>query len=216
MITIDRDRLSLFKKVFKAHGLNQPYPRKFTGVKLFYNTPQYNCARSHKAVIEHAKNLNLPYVCIFEDDAYPINGVKEKLRICLSQIPDDCAVLMLGSIQTIGGKPKPEGNFIRGIESYGGHSYMVFKDYYDQYLTLLNKFPEGDGPLYNTDNQIIPRSKFFMPVENLFIQHNYDITHNCNTGYVWYYDICNLMKFPKEYIFYKGFPKIEDLLKKTK
>ena len=90
---------------------------------------------------------------------------------------------------------------------------MVFRDYYDKYLALLDEFPEGDGPLYNDDEKLIPRSKFFMVVENLFIQHNYDITHNCNTGYVWYYDVCQQMKFPKEYIFYKGFPAIEDLLK---
>lgn len=46
---------------------------------------------------------------------------------------------------------------------------MVFRDYYDKYLALLDEFPEGDGPLYNDDENLIPRSKFFMVVENLFI-----------------------------------------------
>ena len=58
---------------------------------------------------------------------------------------------------------------------------MVFRDYYDKYLALLDEFPEGDGPLYNDDEKLIPRSKFFMVVENLFIQHNYDITHTTAT-----------------------------------
>ena len=102
VITIDKERHSLFKRIFKAHGLYKPYPRKLQGVTIWYNSPQYNCSLSHKAAIEKAKKLDWPYVCIFEDDAYPVTGIKEELEKYLSEIPDDCAVLTFGGIFCLG------------------------------------------------------------------------------------------------------------------
>lgn len=215
VITIDKERYSLFKRIFKAHGMGKPCPKKFQGVTIWYNSPQYNCSLSHAAAIEKAKKLDWPYVCIFEDDAYPVTGIKDELEKYLSDIPDDCAVLVLGSIfchSSLG----LQGDFLKGIRTYGGHSYILFRDYYDKYLELLKKFPEGDGPLYKNDDSIIPLGQFYGTGSNLFIQHNYDITHNYNTGYVLYYKMNPMTKFPDEYIFHKGFPKVEELLAKKK
>ena len=216
VITINKDRHALFKRIFKAHGL-LPCPKKFNGVTLHYNSPQYNCSLSHKAAIEKAKKLDWPYVCIFEDDAYPIYGIKSQLEHYLPQIPDDCAVLVLGSIYCLATMGK-QGEFVKGIRNFGGQAYVVFKHCYDQYLALLKKFPEGDGPLYRTDPNLIPQGQFYACGKNLFIQYCPNKSMNNNDGYILYYDMRNWKreKFPAEYIHHRGFPKIEDLLSSAK
>ena len=216
VITIDKKRHDLFKKIFKAHGLT-PMPKKFAGVTLHYNSPQYNCSLSHKAAIERAKKLDWPCVCIFEDDAYPISGVVDLLNHYLSQTPDDCAVLVLGSIYCLG-MMGMEGEFVKGVRVYGGHAYVVFKEFYDQYLQLLKKFPEGDGPLYNTDESLVPRGRIYATGKNLFIQYCPNMSMNNYDGYILYYDMRNRRRdrFPEEYIHYRGFPRVDELLGKGK
>ncbi len=40
VITINKERHSLFKRIFKAHGLDKPcLPKKFNGVVVHYNSP---------------------------------------------------------------------------------------------------------------------------------------------------------------------------------
>ena len=215
VITIDKERHSLFKRIFKSHGIGKPCPKKFQGVTIWYNSPQYNCSLSHVAAIEKAKKLDWPYVCIFEDDAYPVTGIKDELEKYLSDIPDDCAVLVLGSIFCHGSLGL-QGDFLKGIRIYEGHSFILFRNYYDKYLELLKKFPEGDGPLYKTDNDIIPLGQFYGTGRNLFIQYSPENGMNNKSGYILYYSMANRnwIKFPDEYIFHKGFPKVEELLAK--
>ena len=74
VITIDDKRFNDFKAIFKYHKLS-PMPKRFQGTTLWYNSGKYNCYLAHRNAILKAKKLNWPYVCVFEDDAYPINGV---------------------------------------------------------------------------------------------------------------------------------------------
>ena len=182
VITIDETRLEWFKKVFKFHGL-EPIPRKFQGVTLWYNSPQYNCYLAHRNAILKAKKLNWPYVCIFEDDAYPVNHVMGKLDLLLEELPDDCNVFVLGQIMLwdIRGE---SGNFYSSFKSYGGHSYVVFKEAYDKFIGMLDKAPEGDGAFYSRMDDILPKDSFYIPKENLFIQYTKLNGMNNNSGYV--------------------------------
>ena len=212
VITIDDKRFNDFKTVFKHHKLS-PMPKRFEGTTDWWNSPQYNCYLSHKKAILEAKKRKWPYVCIFEDDAYPINGIVGELEHYLSEIPDDCAVLMLGNIFWHGCLGE-QGEFLKGARIYGGHSYILFRDWYDKYLELLEKFPEGDGPLYKTDNSLIPLGQFYSPKKNLIIQYTAGDGMNNKSGYILYYSMANWkwVKFPDEYIFHNGFPRIEELL----
>ena len=97
VITIDNERFKWFKKVFKFHNLT-PIPSKMEGVTYWFNSAQYNCYLSHKKAILTAKKLKWPYVCIFEDDAYPCNNVVEEIDKHLKELPNDCKVLALGNI----------------------------------------------------------------------------------------------------------------------
>ena len=45
-----------------------------------------------------AKDRDLPFITIFEDDAYPRSNVMDDLEVVLSSIPSDCKVLLLGYI----------------------------------------------------------------------------------------------------------------------
>ena len=183
VINIDEERLKWFKKVFKFHGL-EPLPRKFPGVTLWYNSPQYNCYLAHKNAILKAKKLKWPYVCIFEDDTYPCNGAMNEIDKYLKLLPEECQVLSLGTIMAWGGK-NYDDNFCNSFQSYGAHAYVVFKDAYDKYVELLDKFPEGDGALYAPKNDIFPKDAFFIPKKNLFIQYTKSKAMNNVGGYIW-------------------------------
>ena len=215
VITIDKERYSLFKRIFKWHGLDKPYPRKFDGVTLWYNSPQYNCYLSHKAAIEKAKKLKWPYVCIFEDDAYPCVGVKEELERHLSNVPDDCAALALGWISMLSNNGV-DGDFIRGARTYGAHAYIVFGNHYDDYLELLDNVKIADWT-FSSDKS---RELFFATGKNHFIQFNGKPGMNNSSGYnfleVWKNVNGNTMlqtnrPVSEERAVEMGFPRISDV-----
>ena len=221
VITINDERFNWFKKVFKFHGIS-PMPRKFIGTTLWYNSPQYNCYISHKNAILKAKKLKWPYVCIFEDDAYPVNGVMEKMDEYLEELPDRCNVLTFGRIM-LWDVMGEDGNFFTSFRSYGSQSYVVFKDAYDKYVEMLDKAPEGDGAFYSRIDEILPKYSFYTPKENLFIQYTKSNGMNNNGGYV-YIDInkakpskdgrliipkCSVMSC--ENAVTMGFPMVEDI-----
>jgi hypothetical protein len=182
VITIDDDRLKWFKKVFKFHDI-EPMPKKFKGTSLWYNSSQYNCYLSHKNAILKAKKLKWPYVCIFEDDAYPCNGVMKEIDKYLKKLPSKCKVFVLGSIM-LWGVEHEDKNFYRSFNNYGSHAYVVFKDAYDRFIEMLDKAPEGDGAFYSRMDDILPKDSFYIPKDNLFIQYTKSNGMNNNGGYV--------------------------------
>lgn len=220
VINIDEERLKWFKKVFKFHGL-EPLPRKFPGVTLWYNSPQYNCYLAHRNAILKAKKLKWPYVCIFEDDAYPCNNVVEEIDKHLKELPNDCKVLSLGNIMLWDVRGEL-GSFHRDFKIYGAHAYVVFKDAYDAYISMLDKAPEGDGAFYSRRNDILPKNTFFIPKKNLFIQYTNSNGMNNNGGYVFIdsskLTVVNGMMYipydktiPEEQAIELGFPKASEI-----
>ena len=183
VITIDDKKYEWFKKVFKFHGIS-PMPKRFQGTTLWYNSGKYNCYLSHKNAILTAKKKNWPYVLVFEDDAYPINGIVDEMQNCLDELPDDCQVLSFGTIflWDVQGEC---GNFWRSYKSYGSQAYVVFKSAYDKYIQMLDEAPEGDGAFYSRKDYILQKDAFFIPKKNLFIQYSESNGVNNNSGYVY-------------------------------
>ena len=182
VITIDSKKFDWFKKVFKFHGIS-PMPKRFQGTTLWYNSGKYNCYLSHRNAILTAKKRKWPYVLVFEDDAYPVNGVVKEMQKCLDELPNDCQVLSFGNILLwdIQGE---FGNFWRSYMSYGAHAYVVFRSAYDKYVEMLDMGHEGDSAFYSRLESILPKGSFYMPKKNLFIQYsNLDGVNN-NSGYV--------------------------------
>lgn len=220
VITIDDKRFDWFKKVFGFHGIS-PIPKRFQGTTLWYNSAKYNCYLSHKNAILAAKKKKWPYVCIFEDDAYPANGVVEEMERCLKELPKECQVLSLGTIflWDIQGE---YGNFWRSYKSYGAHAYVVFKDAYDRFIQMLDEAPEGDGAFYSRMDGILPKDRFFMPKKNLFLQYSKSDGMNNNSGYVTIdaskvypkdgrLVVPNDKSIPVERAIEMGFPPVEDI-----
>lgn len=142
VITVDEERYDLFKKIFSWHGLT-PLPERFQGVVSRCWGPAWSCHASHKAAIEKAKELDWPFVCIFEDDAYPKMGIREKLEDVVKDIPYECSVLYFGWTKLLS-KNEYDEKFYNRISNWGAHSYILFKHAYDNYLEMLNIFKCGD------------------------------------------------------------------------
>ena len=182
VITIDEKKHGWFKKVFKFHGIS-PMPKRFQGTTLWYNSGKYNCYLSHRNAILTAKKRKWPYVCVFEDDAYPVNGVVEEMQKCLDELPEDCQVLSFGTIflWDIQGE---DGNFWKSYRSYGSQACVVFQSAYDKFVEMLDLGHEGDSAFYSRSDDILPKDGFFMPKKNLFIQYSDTDGVNNNSGYV--------------------------------
>ena len=220
VVTIDDKKYEWFKKVFKFHGIS-PMPKRFQGTTTWYNSGKYNCYLSHRNAILTAKKRKWPYVCVFEDDAYPVNHAVNLMERYLMELPDDCQVLSFGTIflWDIQGE---HGDFWRSYRSYGSHAYVVFSSAYDKYIEMLNLGHEGDSALYSRSDDIMPKECFFMPKKNLFIQYSDSDGVNNNSGYV-FIDQSKVFaqdgklivpcdkSIPEEIAVEMGFPKSEEI-----
>lgn len=82
-------------------------PRAFDGMVMKYSlggtSNLIRSTYSHFEVVKMAKALDLPFITIYEDDAYPMIGAKEKMDKWLqdTEIPDDTDILMFGNLAYI-------------------------------------------------------------------------------------------------------------------
>lgn len=179
VISIDSLRYSIFCDTFNKYKLNCPMPELYTGFTVpngtfddagFSKTTNVlNCTLSHLALIKYAQFKNLPFICIFEDDAYPRKDIIEKLEYYMSDIPDDTDVLKLGSIKTHS-VIKQRGKFEYSI-TRGTHAYIVFNRYYQRYIDTISlghiivDHTATNAYKINKDYNILNTK------ENLFIQY---------------------------------------------
>lgn len=218
VITIDEKRFNDFKAIFKCQKLS-PLPKRFDGTTDWWNSPQYNCYLSHKKAILEAKKRKWPYVCVFEDDAYPCVDVKKEMEKVLKNVPDECGALALGYICILGATGLDNG-FMTGFRCYGTHSYIVFRDAYDKYIETLDKNPEGDGVFYSAPkDNLLGTERMFGSAKNLFIQFSKEKTMNNAGGYIYFEKLIPLgngkaiipsdKSISEEKVVEMGFPRID-------
>lgn len=195
--------------MFIHHGLS-PLPIKLEGIKEKKNTPIKNCYLSHRKALMLAKNRNWPFVCIFEDDAYPRNGIVDELNKYLSKIPDKCGVLILGNYRLIEFSMFNKLFFNR-VVCWGSHAYVVFRKDYDNYIRFLDSVKIADC-FQRIERKIINPLDFFIPSKNLFIQYSPQRGVSGINGYLWH---CFGRRLTKEEIHDRGFPYIEELTNVT-
>lgn len=191
VISINESRYDVFCKRFNQYGLNTPLPKLFKGFTIpngmhkecgfFKTSNSCNCLFSHIALVKLAQSLDLPFVCIFEDDAYPCINCRNKLQQMLDRLPDDIDLLKLGHLGSLKDKIVIDNTF-EVVQTYGSHAYVVFKKYYDKYIELSNKDLHIDRSSMNKhdDNKVYATSKV------LFIQNDKgfsDVLHD-NQMYV--------------------------------
>ena len=197
VISIDNSRIELMNKIFLRHLLK--CPKVFNGFSnkssqnLFakYNVEKriqkagaYNCSLSHAAVIKMAKCLQLPFVCIFEDDAYPCNDIMQQFKIYLSNIPDDAQCIILGWSR----KPNKTINYNAFFDKVigdinGSHSYIIMASGYDNYLQtyVKDQYIPADCIL-----PIMTQHKYtYCSKKCMFIQINLKKSMNNHLGYIY-------------------------------
>lgn len=140
VISVNEDRLNIFKRLFEANFLE--IPEKIAGCtdrKL--SKTWMRITASHLKCVKEAKARGWPFVVIFEDDAYPCDGIKEKLEFVRTNIPEDAEIICLNwtnlkcSYKNILDMSKSP--FIRledGNTVWGSACNMVFSDAYDKFI----------------------------------------------------------------------------------
>lgn len=191
VISINENRYQTFCNRFNAYNLNTPLPKLFKGFTIpngvhkecgFFKTNNLcNCFFSHIAIIKTAQCLAQPFVCIFEDDAYPCIGCRDRLQAILNVLPDDIDLLKLGHLGSLKDKHTINDD-LEVVQTYGSHAYIVFKKYYDKYIKLSNKDLHIDRSSMNKHDN----DKVYATSKVLFIQNDKgyaDVLHD-NQMYV--------------------------------
>lgn len=185
-ISIDKNRENAFTALFSEYGFS-PLPKVFYGCVDTKIHVKQRCKQSHINVVKHAKKHNLPYVFIFEDDAYPCIDAVKVFEQYLYAMPYDANLILFGwcnctksGIQTFA---KPF-NRIKTPTISGAHAYMLFKSGYDQYL----HFFETNQNAYADNDVFYAISNSYIVNYPIFIQYSSSASMNNHIGYIFHGD----------------------------
>ena len=175
VISINEKQLAVFVDVFSTAFPGYVLPKPFRGIKNSGLSGAYNCCLSHGAVVRTAKALDLPFVAIFEDDAYPCMEADGKLANLLHNIPCEANILMLGWIQSnppmndvrCNARCNPHIKLVNHGIVWGTHAWIIFKPFYDAFLNACEKDP---GTV--VDHMCRKYGSVLISDECLFIQFN--------------------------------------------
>ena len=176
VISIDPNRFCRFKEIFLRNGITN-IPSLYKGFKLKPGTyygctlkqPSILCCLTHLSIIKLAQINNLPFVCIFEDDAFPIKNIISEMNNVLHDTPDDIDVMKLGwTVMRDKEYRTYSDKLLVNTNTFGAHAYVVFKKYYNSYVDQFEIDPGSDTLVLNNKNK-----KIYTTKENLFIQYNY-------------------------------------------
>ena len=200
VITIDKQRLLTMHKLFRRNGLS-PSPNVIFGCIDSRLSHVQRCAQSHVNAVQHAKQIDLPFVVVFEDDAYPCIDCAAKLQKCFVNMPDNAQLILLGWSSFPNGTQSTYRPFNR-IQTWkisGAHAYVLMKQSYDVWLSFFRR-----NPYATADNMIfqsVPNS--YILDKPLFIQYSQKCSMNRHSGYIYFGD----HRLPPP-----GFKRIEDVL----
>ena len=180
-ISIDSVRRRIFSETFSKSFPNclKPVPNFFDGYRNKDLGGKYCCELGHCSIIRMAKALSLPFVAIFEDDAYPRMDAEKRLTSVLSTIPEDARIVILGYNKHNGVKKYNDKLSILTSWCWGSHSYIIFKDAYDSYL---NEYDKNTKHVADDFYGILKCS--YISNCNLFIQRCEDKSMNGYSGYI--------------------------------
>lgn len=179
VITIDDKRYEMFCDIFDFYGI--PIPQKFEGVKC--DNGVIGCSKSHYSVVKLAKERNLPYVMIYEDDAFPRNDCLEHFFYSMENVPKDWDFLKLEDIHIEQYDITCDVNdyWFRGKVGGGSGTgcYIIRESGYDMFIRQYDNcgfhYPSD---LILCDLMKNPFMKFYIQKKLCFLQHN---IHGCKT-----------------------------------
>ncbi len=202
VVTIDDERLQAFNQRFLDQGL--PVPKKFIGyeieekfllqhfqilrhlknqghlkiLKQELKMIKYLCNNASQwSVVQLAKNTDMPFVTIFEDDAMPVQNLRERMDELCSDLPDEIDVLRLGYCPQFKRTPPrkpiidsaiPHSDNLIVKNLSGAQAYIIFRRFYDRFIAENKNQPRTD---YNKINPALGKNVFALK-EPLFSQVN--------------------------------------------
>ena len=160
---------------FKAVGLLPPTLFKSARWNRGCNT---GCVLAHISILKMCHLLKLPYVCIYEDDAYPRPDIKNVWNKILKNIPYNCGILKLGN-SSYRGVHVVNNEYIWTMKSgtaYGSHAYLIRRELYPRLIQKMMDLNVPDVSMnleYYLDLEFKP---YVLSLESqLFIQKNINI-----------------------------------------
>jgi hypothetical protein len=134
-ISVDQGRYGIFERRFmRTFGI---VPKMFRGYNTNHFGPIKKIALSHSGVVRMAKTMDMPYVCVFEDDAYPSMDAASRLLPLLGKIPSDTRLFYLGwlTVTNVRKRHVVDKDITKvSARIPGFHSYILFRSGYDDFL----------------------------------------------------------------------------------
>ena len=184
-ISIDKSKYDLLTKIFNASNFKF-IPKMFNGCVNKKIKPFQRCTQSHVDLITQAKQKDLPFVLVFEDDAYPCIECVTKFKNYIKNIPSDAKMIILGwsNSQKNSQRFDQKFNKVTTHTLCGSHAYILFNNGYDDYLNYFKNHKEGKA-----DNHIYQVMKAYVIDKPLFIQYSKTKSMiNGHSGYIFYGD----------------------------
>lgn len=180
-ISIDKTNRDTQKVIFEKESI--PTPRFFPGFTNKTLNATYKCALSHISIIKTAIAMGFPSVLIYEDDAYPRHGALSYLNTCLSKVPDDFNILILGW-SMLRNPEKIKYPLLNRFDQqktkmYGSHSYIISKK---AYAPLMVSYENNDNTVSDGFYKFV--DNVYMTKEPVFIQFSQKKSMNGHVGYI--------------------------------
>lgn len=139
VVTNGGERLEQFKRTFETVGLS-PLPKVWNACMIPGEGKLGNSV-SHYSLVRMAKETDMPFLVVFEDDAVPQDGAKDALERAFENRKPDCLCLTLG--WNYDSDPEVGNDLRKKRKVFGSHAYVLFgREAYDTYLS---KWPENGG-----------------------------------------------------------------------
>ena len=181
VISIDQKRLALMYKLFKSYGFST-MPQLLFGSMFKDKSGPYNCKHSHMRAVQFAKEHNWPYVMLFEDDAYPCDNAISRFEDYLYAIPADAQLVVFGWSNDYKQRFDMPFNRITTPTISGSHSYILFKESYDNFIKYHQQYPDKSAD----NNVFMKMSPSYVIDWPIFIQYTESKSMNGHIGFAFY------------------------------
>lgn len=109
-LTINQRRFDLLCKTFEKCRIDPP--SRIAGIRNRSICGGSCCSIGHRTIVQAAKIMDLPYVCIFEEDAYPRPDCRDYIDKALADVPDDAECVVLGWSRITKNARKQHGQYM--------------------------------------------------------------------------------------------------------
>lgn len=178
VITGDEDRYNLFVKIFNKYNL--PIPKRFNACRSYIDRGITGCTHSHYSIYKIAETYDLPYVIVFEDDAFPRENIVEYFKNAVDNAPEDWKFLKIEDVffnKYIDKRPYNDYWFSgkMPIRGSGSAAYIVSANGYKKIINEIEKFQFNKKfpiDLIFQYTLMHKRDGYYISNVPMFLQHN--------------------------------------------